>query len=145
MKHRILLAGIMGLACAVTGCTSFRFQKAWREAQESERWQGNWKSARRGNGGALRAVVKTEPAAELDVYFEAHWHGFVTAYRVPLHQQTTRKKTELRAVAGQHDLKACLGGGTYTYSGTLSNREFKVHYQSAYDTGDFVLVPAPAK
>lgn len=146
MKKRLLCLGVGAVAVATTGCTSLRFNKAWREAEAAERWQGNWKSAVRGNGGTLRAIVKSQPREErkqaLDVFFEAHWHGFVTAYEVPLNQEIPRRKNQPRAVRGQHDLKACLGGGTYQYTGDLSDREFKVQYRSAYDTGEFVLHPA---
>ncbi len=146
MKKLLFGLSLGAVAVAATGCTSFRFNKAWREADASERWQGNWNSAVRGNGGALRAIVKNPPREEgkqvLDIFFEAHWHGFVTAYQVPLNQGIPRRKSQPRAVRGQHDLKACLGGGMYRYTGELSDREFKVQYRSAYDTGEFVLHPA---
>lgn len=146
MNKLLLGLGLGAVAVASTGCTSFRFKKAWREAEASERWEGSWKSALRGNGGALRAIVKSPQQEErkqvLDVFFEAHWHGFVTAYPVSLKQEIPRRKDQPRAVRGEHDLKSFPGGGVYHYTGDLSAGEFKVEYRSAYDTGEFVLHPA---
>lgn len=140
----VLLICLGALGLATGGCTSFRFNRAWREADPSQKWSGRWKSSLRGNGGELRAVVKSDPSGrELDVFFQAHWHGFVTAYPVPLQQEAVSKASGQRAVRGRHDLQSFIGGGSYSYSGILSREEFKVHYESVYDTGDFLLRPAP--
>jgi hypothetical protein len=142
MRKFFVTFGLGLLVVSSTGCTSFRFKRAWREADPSERWAGEWKSSKSSHGGQLRAVVSNQPAAkDLEVYFEAHWHGFVTAYPAHLQQEAGRKK-QPRKVHGEHDLKACLGGGVYRYSGELSESEFKVNYISGYDQGTFVLRPS---
>ena len=140
VTHCIALVLVWGF---FAGCTSFRFKKAWKEAESSQRWEGEWKSAKSSHGGRLRAVVETPPTqSETDAFFEAHWHGFVTAYKVSLHRQARRKMDSADRLNGQHNLRSCVGGGTYRYDGTLTEKEFKVHYESSYDTGDFVLKPA---
>ena len=126
-----------------TGCTSFRFNHAWREAAQGkpsgvQRWEGHWDSDRHGNGGRLRAVVTTGEAKDrVNAFFEARWHGFTTAYDVPLRIERPRKGEP--TLRGEHDLKSLFGGGKYTYSGTLNEEDFRARYESSYDTGTFEL------
>ena len=60
-----------------SGCTSFRFNRAWRGAAQgqptgAERWEGHWDSDRHGNGGRLRAVVTPGPSKDdVNAFFEA--------------------------------------------------------------------------
>jgi hypothetical protein len=130
-----------------TGCTSFRFNHAWREAglgnpKGAQRWEGHWDSDRHGNGGRLRAVVTPEesqgkPTSRVNAFFEARWHGFTTAYDVPMRIEKPRKGEP--TLRGEHDLKSFFGGGKYTYLGTLNDEDFRARYESSYDTGTFEL------
>ena len=126
-----------------TGCTSFRFNRAWRGAGQgqpagAERWEGHWDSDRHGNGGRLRAVVTPgQSKDDVHAFFEARWHGFTTAYEVPMRVERPRKGEPV--LRGEHDLKSLFGGGKYFYKGTLNNEDFRARYESAYDTGTFEL------
>ncbi len=134
------------------------------------RWVGRWESTRHGAGGRLRAVLTgptLEPGASqgtLDAFFEAQWHGFTTAYPTRLKAelvlgknglQTSQSKADGRqtstagpaasgqgyVISGTHDLKSWVGGGVYTYAGTLSGGGFEARYESKYDAGVFRLKP----
>lgn len=78
---------------------------------------------------------------DLNVYFEAGWHGFTTAYPVQL---SAVGRDGLFKVSGKHNLKSFVGGGLYQYDGSLSKDNFSVRYSSSYDRGTFVLTPTEA-
>lgn len=155
----LLLAALL-----LPGCYSPRFHRAWKEAgcQKAEtaapiaaggvkaseknvvpepipaRWEGRWHSDKRDGGGKLRAVVKAPVDGRSEIFFEAGWHGFTTAYPVSL---AAKPKARGFEVSGEHNLKSFPGGGIYRYTGFLSPYTFSVKYQSDYDTGTFRLSP----
>jgi hypothetical protein len=129
----------------LSSCISPKFEKAWKRAeseQGTQRWAGEWKSDRRGSRGRIRAVSEVPREGQCSVFFEAGWHGFTTAYPVVLQAEQKGQKTLL---SGQHDLKSCVGGGVYTYSGTMDGSVFFTRYSSKYDLGTFTLEAVPRR
>jgi hypothetical protein len=163
------LAPLFVPALAVTllpGCVSPKFERAWKEAGEQAgsaapvaaggprtagdtaprlavptRWQGRWHSDKRDGGGRLRAVVQPPVDGRAEIFFEAGWHGFTTAYPVSL---SATKKGKAYELAGEHNLRSCVGGGVYHYTGSLGADAVSAKYRSDYDTGTFQLSPVPA-
>ena len=143
-----MLVFLAVLSLWLGGCYSPKFEKAWKQAQvegqnqSSQRWSGRWQSDRHGAGGCLRAVSSTPKDGRMAVFFEAGWHGFTTAYPVELQAS---QKGRVVFITGQHDLKSCVGGGTYTYSGKIQGSVFTTSYASKYDTGTFSLETVSGK
>lgn len=150
-------------AALLPGCVSPKFNRAWKEAAcQSDpaaslagggpsaaskgavpeaiptRWEGRWHSDKRAGGGKLRAVVKPPVDGRSEIFFEAGWHGFITAYPVSLSAKPKGRGFDL---SGEHNLKSFPGGGIYHYAGFLSPYTFSVKYQSDYDFGTFRLSP----
>jgi len=140
------------LGWGLSSCISPKFEKAWKRAEaqnaqdatqrSTQRWQGRWHSEKHGAGGRLRAVSEAPKSGQCEVFFEAGWHGFTTAYPVALRAETKEKRLFL---SGQHDLKSCFGGGVYTYSGTMDGSVFSTRYSSSYDAGTFTLESVPKR
>jgi len=158
------------VAVVLPGCVSPKFERAWRgaspqscpggteapdaaviprargqAAKESSlptRWEGRWHSDKHNAGGRLRAVVQPPVAGRAEIFFEAGWHGFTTAYPVSLVAERKGKSWQL---SGEHNLRSCVGGGVYHYTGTIRADQFSANYQSKYDTGTFLLSPSPAQ
>ncbi|RFC45717.1 MAG: hypothetical protein DVB28_000420 [Verrucomicrobia bacterium] len=154
---------------SLSSCVSPKFERAWRGAAGEpvvQKWEGVWKSEQHGAGGRLRALtgvpkgghigvpkgghigvpkgghIGVPKVGHLDVFFEARWHGFTTAYPVVLNVE---KKRGLFLISGEHDLKSCIGGGPYSYSGTMTGDLFFARYSSRYDSGTFSMKPAVGK
>ena len=129
-------------AICLSSCFSPKFNAEWKKAESSgergRKWVGRWES-QKGVGGRLRAVTKTPASGGLNVYFEAGWHGFTTAYPVELRADAQNGSFR---VFGEHHLKSFVGGGLYKYDGSLSSDAFSVRYSSSYDSGTFTLAPA---
>lgn len=134
------IVSIFLIGLLLGGCCSPRFAREWRAASgdPARRWQGRWESQRPGVGGRLRAVVSEQADGHVRTYFEARWKCFVSAYPVSLEAKTIRGVTHLR---GSHFLKSCVGGGNYTYRGTLKPDAFRAEYESHHDSGVFLLEP----
>lgn len=133
----------MFLGLCLGGCVSPKFERAWKKAEaegSNQRWTGQWRSDQHSAHGRLRAVSSEPKDGNCDVFFEAGWHGFTTAYPVVLNAE---KKGGVLFLSGQHDLKSWVGGGIYTYSGTISGNIFSTKYASKYDTGTFTLESVP--
>lgn len=140
---RCLLLILVGLS--LSSCVSPKFERAWKSAASEpvhQKWEGVWESEQHGAKGRLRALTGVPKEGRVDVYFEAGWHGFTTAYPVVLGSE---KKRGSFLIGGQHDLKSWVGGGLYTYSGTMTEDLFFARYSSRYDTGTFKLRPVPGK
>jgi hypothetical protein len=162
-----LLAPVM-VAVLLPGCVSPKFERAWKEAANHTgtaapatltdgasrsasrkapqisvptRWQGRWHSDKRDGGGRLRAVVKPPVDGRAEIFFEAGWHGFTTAYPVSL---SATRKGKVYELSGEHHLRSFVGGGVYHYSGTLGAEALSARYRSDYDRGTFELSPVPA-
>jgi hypothetical protein len=86
-------------------------------------------------------VLQPPADGRAEIFFEAGWHGFTTAYPVALSAQRRGKVYQL---SGEHMLQSCVGGGVYTYTGSLKADQFSANYHSKYDTGTFVLAPVPS-
>ena len=137
MKPSRFFLGV--LAAGLVSCVSPKFERAWK-ASPQQRWSGRWYSEKHHSGGRLRAVLSQPEKGAMDAFFEAHWHGFTTAYPVTLE---ARKQGAGYRLEGQKDLKSCVGGGLYHYTGTLLPGDFAARYSSASDFGSFHLTPAP--
>ncbi len=157
------------VAIAFPSCVSRKFERAWEEAAhpglekpagfreqtgalpargnaESQnmlptRWEGTWHSDKHKNGGKLRAVVRQPYNERAEIFFEAGWHGFTTAYPVNL---SARRQGNGVEISGQHNLRSWVGGGIYNYKGLIKPDQFSAAYDSDYDIGTFNLVPVPA-
>lgn len=141
-QMRSLILGVLGVF--LSGCVSLKFERAWRRAEDdgsTQRWTGHWQSERHQARGRLRAVSREPRDGKCEVFFEAGWHGFTTAYPVVLNAE---QKSGVLLLSGQHDLKSWVGGGTYTYSGAISGGVFSTRYASKYDSGTFTLAPVAA-
>ena len=141
IRHLLFIA--VGLV--LSGCVSPSFERAWKKPSgesPTQKWAGSWESERHGAKGRLRAVTGAPKDGRVDVFFEAGWHGFTTAYPVLL---ASENKGGTFLISGQHDLKSFIGGGVYTYSGTMTGDLFFTRYQSKYDTGTFTLKPVSVK
>lgn len=159
MRPCPLLAVSFLVVALLPGCVSPKFERAWKEAAPvavggsgaaeksaaritvPTRWQGRWHSDKRDGGGQLRAVVQPPVDGRVEIYFEAGWHGFTTAYPVSL---VAKKKGKVYELSGEHNLRSCVGGGVYHYTGSLGADAFSAKYQSDYDIGTFQLSPVPA-
>lgn len=153
------------LAALLPACVSPKFERAWRDAGRRDgpnpplgtrapkaagkntdpvavpaRWKGRWHSDRRDGGGKLRAVVRQPVDGRVEIFFEAGWHGFTTAYPVSLAAKQNRKGYEL---SGEHNLRSFVGGGVYHYTGNLGVDTLSANYRSDYDRGTFELSPMP--
>ena len=154
------------VASALPSCVSPKFDRAWkgaaapgasnaagahdpagaprlrkqaaRQPSLPTRWQGRWHSDRHNAGGRLRALVQPLTDGQAEIFFEAGWHGFTTAYPVAL---SARRKGKAYQLSGEHNLKSCVGGGVYSYTGSLQADQFSANYHSKYDTGTFLLIP----
>ncbi len=141
MKFSYPVLAMALLAMCGGGCVSPRFDRAWQAAETRgtpQRWVGRWDSQGGGAGGRLRALISVPVGGFVDAMFEARWHGFTTAYPVKLEATLHGDSFEIN---GQHVLKSCIGGGTYTYKGTLARDAFSAKYSSKYDNGTFQLAP----
>ena len=63
------------------------------------------------------------------------------AYPVVL---SASRKGKAYQLSGEHNLKSCVGGGVYSYTGSLQADQFSANYHSKYDTGTFLLTPVPS-
>ena len=159
-RNGLRSGGLVGVALAVsflaTGCVSPSFRRVWREAKPAEgsveiggvaqsenglrrspeRWEGRWESYVNGHQGSLRAVLWTESQGRVRASFEAGWKWFVSAFDVSLEASRRRKRVWLQ---GEHDLKSCVGGGLYSYRGTVEGDVLWTEYRSARDHGFFEL------
>ncbi len=125
------------LALGLVSCVSPKFERAWKASPE-QRWSGRWYSEKHHAGGRLRAVLSHPEQGGMDAFFEAHWHGFTTAYPVKLEAY---KQGAGYRLEGQKELKSCVGGGLYQYKGTLFPGKFSARYSAASDFGNFQLTP----
>ena len=140
---RCLLLILVGLC--FSSCVSPKFERAWKNAASEpvvQKWEGVWESEKHGAKGRLRALTGVPKEGHVDVFFEAGWHGFTTAYPVVLDSE---KKQGTFLISGQHDLKSFIGGGLYTYSGTMTADLFFARYSSRYDAGTFTMRPVEVK
>lgn len=168
MRPIVSALSLLLVSVAFPSCVSPKFERAWKGAalegvsravgapevaggprshrQAAKplavpiRWQGRWHSDKHNAGGRLRAVVQPPTDGRAEIFFEAGWHGFTTAYPVSLSAQ---RKGRAYQLSGEHALQSCIGGGVYTYTGSLKAEEFSANYHSKYDTGTFVLTPVP--
>jgi len=134
----------LSLSSLLSGCFSPGFQKAWSDARpgnksNAQRWEGRWESCRSGVGGRMRAVLSPQADGHVRAYFEARWKCFLTAYEVSLNSS---RRGGVTLLSGDHLLNSCVGGGLYTYKGTLSPLELRAAYDSHHDKGTFHLEPS---
>jgi len=139
MRIKLSRVSVGLLALGLASCVSPKFERAWKNSPQ-QRWAGQWHSEKHHAGGGLRAVLSPPEGGKMDAFFEARWHGFTTAYPVTL---DAKKQGTGFLVAGQKELKSCVGGGLYTYKGSLLPSKFEAQYTSRYDFGTFQLTPAP--
>ena len=139
MRNKLsqISVGLLGLSLA--SCVSPKFERAWKDSPQ-QRWTGQWYSEKHHAGGRLRAVLSSPTAGKMDAFFEARWQGFTTAYPVTLDAQ---KQGAGFQIAGQKELKSFVGGGLYTYKGSLLPSKFEAQYGARNDAGTFQLTPAP--
>jgi hypothetical protein len=128
---------LLSIAMLTTGCSSF--ERAWRNppAESSGiagRWQGNWKSARSGDSGKLRAIITRQSAAQYNARFHATYHSVLAAvYGVTLDVTQRGPRSEFRGAAN-------LGvWGRYETTGHATRTRFHATYRSKFDYGTFEM------
>lgn len=129
------------LLCLGAGCS---FNRDWRRMAAhpvrtndvSGRWIGLWRSDRNGHNGQLRCILTPHSTNAYMARFRARfWKVFAASYAVPL---TLTKTNNHYTFQGQANLGA-LGGGIYTYDGTITPFAMESIYNSKRDYGTFVL------
>jgi len=129
------------LLCVGAGCT---FSRDWTKAgaypahtnDVSGRWIGHWRSDANGHYGQLRCILTQHSTNAYMARFRARfWKVFATGYSVPLTLTATNAHYLFE---GQADL-GVLGGGVYTYNGTVTPLAMESTYKSKHDHGTFVL------
>ena len=131
------VALLISIAVLTSGCSSF--ERAWRNPPiESSgiagRWQGNWKSARSGDSGKLRAIITRQSAAQYKARFHATYHSVLSAdYGVTLDVKRRGQRSEFRGAA---DLGLW---GRYETTGYATATQFHARYRSKFDYGTFEM------
>jgi hypothetical protein len=129
------------LLCVGAGCT---FNRDWRRmtaysARTNEvtgRWIGHWRSDANNHHGQLRCILTQHSTNAYMARFRARfWKVFATSYAVPLILTQTNDHYTFE---GKANLGA-LGGGEYTYDGTVTPLAMESIYNSKHDYGTFVL------
>jgi hypothetical protein len=72
----------------------------------------------------------------LQARFEAGWQCFVSTFEVELEARRSRQRVDL---AGNQNLRSCVGGGLYTYRGAIEGDVFRAEYRSRSDHGLFEM------
>jgi hypothetical protein len=128
---------LLSIAILTSGCSSF--ERAWRNppAESSGiagRWEGNWKSARSGDSGKLRAIITRHSAAQYKARFHATYHSVLSAvYGVTLDVTQQGPRSEFRGAAN-------LGvWGRYETAGHATRTQFRATYRSKFDHGTFEM------
>ena len=128
---------LLAIVVLTTGCSSF--ERAWRNPPADSsgiagRWQGNWKSARSGDSGKLRAIITRQGAAQYIARFHATYHSVLSAvYGVTLNVTQTGRRSDFRGAAN-------LGvWGRYETRGHATRTQFYATYQSKFDYGTFEM------
>jgi hypothetical protein len=123
------------VAMLTTGCSSF--DRAWRNppAESSGiagRWEGDWKSARSGDRGKLRAIITPKGPAQYRARFHATYHSVFSAnYGVTLDVEQRGRRWEFHGGAN-------LGvWGRYETTGYATPTQFHAKYRSKFDYGTF--------
>jgi hypothetical protein len=131
------VALLLSIAVLTSGCSSF--ERAWRNppAESSGiagRWQGNWKSARSGDSGKLRAIITRQSADRYSARFHATYHSVLSAsYGVTLDVTQQGARSEFHGAAN-------LGvWGRYETGGSATRTRFHAAYRSKYDHGTFEM------
>jgi hypothetical protein len=129
------------LLCVGAGCS---FNSDWKRMAShpvrtndiSGRWIGHWRSDRNDHNGQLRCILTPNSTNAHMARFRAQfWKVFATSYAVPL---TLTQTNGGYTFQGQADLGK-LGGGVYTYDGTITPFGMESIYNSKHDYGTFVL------
>jgi hypothetical protein len=131
------VALLLSIAVLTSGCSSF--EREWRNPPTESsgiagRWQGNWKSARSGDTGKLRAIITRQSAAEYKARFHATYHSVLSAvYGVTLDVTPRGPRSEFRGAAN-------LGvWGRYETTGYATRTQFRAAYRSKFDHGTFEM------
>jgi hypothetical protein len=129
------------LLCLGAGCS---FNSDWKRMATypvhtndvSGRWIGHWRSDAHSHNGQLRCILTPNSANAYMARFRASfWKVFATSYAVPL---TLTETNGYYRFEGKANL-GTLGGGDYTYDGTLAPFAMESTYNSKRDHGTFVL------
>jgi hypothetical protein len=129
------------LLCVGAGCT---FSRDWTKAgtypvhtnDVTGRWIGHWRSDGNGHHGQLRCILAQHSTNTYMAHFRARfWKIFAASYSVPLTLTATNGHYLFE---GQTD-QGLLGGGVYTYHGTVTPLAMESTYDSKHDRGTFVL------
>ena len=129
------------LLCVGAGCS---FNRDWRRMAAyplrtndvSGRWIGHWRSDVNGHHGQLRCILIQHSGDAYMASFRARfWKIFATSYTVPLTLTATNAHYIFEGKANL----GSLGGGQYTYDGTVTPFAMESIYNSKHEYGTFVL------
>lgn len=91
-------------------------------------------------GGGLRCIFTPVDGKNYRAAFHAEWWIFKSGYTAVF---PVERKGNVWHFRGEHHLKG-IGGGKYTYVGTVTPERFSAVYDAAYDTGTFEMTrPKP--
>jgi hypothetical protein len=165
--NRILPLLALLAALFVSGCTTFdREWRLWGAATPGTmrshtkkpeppptaqspfdgRWKGRWTSEKHTKmfskepaSGEVAAVISRIDPYRYRANFRAHWAGFRGDYLTELYGRERRGRFEMR---GAFPLSR-IYGGDYHYTGTITPKEFRMRYESAYDSGTVIMSRVP--
>jgi hypothetical protein len=141
MKLSQLIRVFGAVLCGFVTISCSSFDSHWRAASVrggdpfAGRWDGTWHSTRGTHHGGLQCVFTQVDASQYRADFKAHWQIFAGDYSVVFETKTHGRELRFQ---GKQDLGG-LGGGVYTYTGTVTPERFQARYDSSYDTGVFEL------
>ena len=105
-------------------------------------WQGRWYSEGTGHEGPLRATISKIDDEHYQVNFRGRFFKLVPfRYSVVL---TAKDEGGVVTLSGQSQLGR-LVGGTYHYTGTVTDSEFKLGYTSCKHYGTFEMTRCGCK
>ncbi|MFM1769309.1 MAG: hypothetical protein RJA22_1838 [Verrucomicrobiota bacterium] len=153
---RLRLPALLALlALLATGCSTARFNRAWREAAQAPaagtglagRWEGTWRSDVNAHTGRLRCLVTPATNGTFAARFHAEYRLILPltfSYTVPL-TVTNGADPAGPGFAGTANLGR-LAGGLYSYRGRATATNFFSTYECARDRGIFEMTrPAPGE
>ena len=130
------------LICAAgTGCS---FNRDWKRAAAGPArtndiagaWIGHWRSDANGHYGQLRCILTPHsPDAYMARFRARFWKIFAASYAVPLTVTATNGGYTFHGSANLGPL----GGGLYTYDGSVTPGSFQSTYSAKRDRGTLLM------
>ncbi len=128
----------------LSGCASFK--REWKAALAQPHagiegpWEGSWTSGFNAHSGLLRCVVTHKGGENYEMHYYARWGPFLSASFRSIYK--AKRNDDAYQLSGSKDLGAL--GGTYHFTGTATENDFKADYKSdGSDFGTFEMKRVP--